>query len=322
VYYSPRWKSLFGYDEQDIGDTLDDWARLLHPDERDWILKFQDDFLAGTSPTVTVEYRLRHKDGSYRWIVAHGLVVRDEQGKAYRFVGSHGDITDRKRAEEALAKEHRNLRHMLRSSDNERQLIAYEIHDGLAQQLAGAIMQFQAYEHLKDTQPKQAANAYHAGLTMLQQGHFETRRLIAGVRPPILDESGVVEAIAHLVHEQGRDKGPKIENRSRVDFDRLDPTLENAIYRIAQEALTNACKHSQSERVQVSLLQREDRLRVEIQDWGVGFDPKTAPKNRFGLEGIRQRARLLGGKCIIRSTAGKGTRITVELPVIPRDEEE
>ena len=91
---------LFGYDENDIGDSVDDWAKLLHPDKRDWMLKFLDDFLAGNSPTTTVEYRLRHKDGSYRWIVAHGLVVRDEQGKAYRFVGSHGDITDRKGAEE------------------------------------------------------------------------------------------------------------------------------------------------------------------------------------------------------------------------------
>ena len=81
-------------------------------------------------------------------------------------------------------------------------------------------------------------------MTMLRQGHFEARRLIAGVRPPILDESGVVEAISHLVHEESRDKAPKIEYRSRVDFDRLEPTLENAVYRIAQEALANACKHS------------------------------------------------------------------------------
>ena len=173
-----------------------------------------------------------------------------------------------------------------------------------------------------DTVGRVYAQLDSGGLTMLQQGHFETRRLIAGVRPPILDESGVVEAVAHLVHEQSRDKGPKIENRSRVDFGRLDPTLENAIYRIAQEALTNACKYSQSERVQVSLLQRADRVRIEIRDWGVGFDPKVVPKSRFGLEGIRQRARLLGGKCSIRSTAGKGTRIMVELPVVLRDEGE
>ena len=109
LYFSPRWKAIFGYGENDIGDGLDDWSRLLHPDEKDWMLKFLEDFLAGTSPTVTVEYRLRHKDGSYRWIVAHGIVLRDEQGKAYRFVGSHGDITDRKQAEEALDRERQTL---------------------------------------------------------------------------------------------------------------------------------------------------------------------------------------------------------------------
>ncbi len=78
-------------------------------------------------------------------------------------------------------------------------------------------------------------------------------------------------------------------------------------------------QHSQSETVRGSLLQQEDRLRLEIRDWGVGFDTRAVQGNRFGLEGIRQRAKLLGGKCGIRSTAGKGTRITVELPVVLRD---
>jgi signal transduction histidine kinase len=88
---------------------------------------------------------------------------------------------------------------------------------------------------------------------------------------------------------------------------------------IAQEGLTNACQHSKSEKVRVSLLQHGDEVRIEIRDWGTGFDPKAVPKNRFGLEGIRQRARLLGGKCSIRSRTGKGTWITVELPVVLRE---
>ena len=249
------------------------------------------------------------------------FLIRDEGGNPFRVGVVISDITERKQTQEALQRQYQTLKHLLHSSDHERQIIAYEIHDGLAQQLAAAIMQFDAFDHLKETKPKQAADAYNAATTMLRQGHFETRRLIAGVRPPILDESGVVEAVAHLVHELGREKRPKIVNRSRVDFDRLDPTLENAIYRIAQEALTNACKHSKSEKVQVSLLQRGDRLRIEIRDQGVGFSPKAIPKSHFGLEGIRQRARLLGGKCSIRSTPGKGTSITVELPVVPRDDE-
>ena len=77
--------------------------------------------------------------------------------------------------------------------------------------------------------------AYEAGMTMLRQGHAETRRLISGVRPPILDESGVAAAIAHLVSDSSNLKGPRIEYRSAVLFDRLAPMIENAVYRIVRE---------------------------------------------------------------------------------------
>lgn len=226
------------------------------------------------------------------------------------------DITERKQAEEALQRERRTLEHMLRASDHERQLIAYDIHDGLAQQLAAATMQLQTAEHLKQRQPDQAQTAYDASLQMLRQAHFEARRLISGVRPPILDESGIVAAIAHLVHEQQIAHGPRIELHSQVSFERLPPVLENAIYRIAQEALANASKHSRSEKVRVALVQEQDELRLEVQDWGVGFDPACVAENRFGLEGIRERTRLLGGKMKIRSRPGEGTLLRVVLPLI------
>ena len=308
---------MLGYSEAEL---LSLSVKDIHPQaDLPFVMK-QFNGLAEGKIQVSDDIPVLRKDGSvFLAVVTTSKVARDDRPCV---VGFFRDVTQRKRAEEALRKEHRNLKRLLHASDHERQLIAYEIHDELAQQLAGAIMQFQVCEHLQEKSPREAAKAYDAAMTMLQQGHFEARRLIAGVRPPILDESGVVEAVAHLVHEVGRETGPKIENRSRVDFDRLDPTLENAIYRIAQEALTNACRHGKSEKVRVSLLQRGDRLRIEIRDWGVGFDPKAIPKSHFGLEGIRQRARLLGGKCKIRSAEGKGTRITVTLPVVLRDDEE
>jgi PAS domain S-box-containing protein len=231
------------------------------------------------------------------------------------------DITEGKKAHESLQKAHRTLKHLLQSSDHERQVIAYDIHDGLAQQLAGALMQLQAFTHLNGRQPKEAADALHACATMLRQSHFEARRLIAGVRPPVLDELGVAEAIGHLVNERSRLKEPTIEYRSSVSFDRLAPTLENALYRICQEALANACQYSQSRRVRVSLTQQDEHVRLEIHDWGVGFEPRAVPASHFGLEGIRQRARLLGGRASIRSVLGKGTRIAVELPLVPREPE-
>jgi len=91
------------------------------------------------------------------------------------------------------------------------------------------------------------------------------------------------------------------------------------IYRIVQEALANARNHSNSNRILVSLVQRDDRLWIEVRDWGVGFDVKKVQKDRFGLAGIRERARLLGGKCRVKSRPGEGSSIMVELPVVERE---
>lgn len=225
------------------------------------------------------------------------------------------DTTERKLAQETLKKEHRTLKHLLQSSDHERQLISYEIHDGLAQQLAGAIMQLETFAYQKDHKPKDAAKAFEAAITMLRQAHFEARRLISGVRPPILDESGIIAAVAHLVNEHRLQKGPKIELHSQVSFDRLVPIMENAIYRIVQEALANACRHSKSPKVCVELLQHDDSLRIRVQDWGIGFDPDKVKDDRFGLEGIRERARLLGGSTTLKTSPKQGTCITVDVPL-------
>ncbi len=211
---------------------------------------------------------------------------------------------------------------MLEASDHERQLIAYDIHDGLAQELAGAIMQFQFHAQARQANPKDAAKAFDSAMMMLQQSHAEARRLVSGVRPPILDESGVVAAIVHLVYDPAFEEEPKIDFRNRVKFERLAPILENVIYRIVQEGLANARNHSKSKEIRVSLKQRGDRLRIEIRDWGVGFDPKIVREDHFGLEGICERARLLGGKCNIKSKPGKGTAIVVELPVVERESEQ
>ena len=159
----------------------------------------------GTVRQLEVDYLC--PSGKVTPIEINASVIETTQGR--RIISLCRDITERKLAEEALRREHRTLKHLLQSSDHERQTIAYEIHDGLAQYLAGAIMQFQTFDHLKDKKPKLAAKAYDGGMAMLQQGHLDARRLIAGVRPPILDEEGIVSGIAHLVHEQSRLKGPR-----------------------------------------------------------------------------------------------------------------
>ncbi len=102
VYYSPRWKSMLGFDETELNGGYSDWESRLHPEDRDRALAAIHDYLEGRRGRYELEHRLRHKDGSYRWIIARGAKVCDRDGKPYRVVGSHVDITERKRVEEQL----------------------------------------------------------------------------------------------------------------------------------------------------------------------------------------------------------------------------
>jgi PAS domain S-box-containing protein len=100
VYYSPRWKSILGYEDHEIANRIEEWEKRLHPEERERVLAANKAHAEGLTPHYEYEYRLRHKNGSYRWILARGVALRDAAGKAYRMAGSHVDITDRKQAEE------------------------------------------------------------------------------------------------------------------------------------------------------------------------------------------------------------------------------
>jgi PAS domain S-box-containing protein len=100
VYYSPRWKSILGYEDHEIAHRIEEWEQRLHPDERERVLAANRAHAEGTTPLYEYEYRLRHKDGSYRWILARGVALRDASGQAYRMAGSHVDITERKQGEE------------------------------------------------------------------------------------------------------------------------------------------------------------------------------------------------------------------------------
>jgi len=102
VWYSPRWKGLLGHRDEEITDSYEEWQSRLHPDDRARALAAVHAYLKGDSPHYELEHRLRHKDGTYRWILARGAAVRNDQGESYRMVGSHLDITEHKQTEQAL----------------------------------------------------------------------------------------------------------------------------------------------------------------------------------------------------------------------------
>lgn len=226
------------------------------------------------------------------------------------------DITHRKIAEEHVRREQQLLRRLLDLQERERRLVAYDIHDGLVQYLTGALMHLEAFAAAAPATPDDAHVEYDRGIELLREALAEGRRLISGLRPPILDERGIVAALEYVVNEM-RPYIPQIEFLNYAHFGRLVPAIEVAIFRIAQEALTNVRLHSGAQRAQVELLQHGEWVRLVIRDWGRGFDPAEVQEERFGLQGIRQRVGLLGASAVVDSAPGQGTVITVDFPLIP-----
>jgi signal transduction histidine kinase len=244
--------------------------------------------------------------------------VHDAAGNVVELQGIVHDITRRKQIEEAILREQRALRQMLDLQERDRQVLAYELHDGFAQQLSGAMLYLQGFRETLPRRPDEAWRLFDLAISTLQRSIEETRRLINGLRPMVLDESGVVEAIGVLVGEARKEAGLDIEYIHNFDGSRLASQLENTLFRVVQESLTNVRRHSHSERAAVKLLRQNDRIYLEVRDWGVGFDPSRVERNHFGLEGIVERARLLGGQAQIQSEVGKGTLVTVDLPWVER----
>jgi len=227
------------------------------------------------------------------------------------------DVTQRRNAEAATQEKQRLLQQSLEVYEQHQQLAAYEIHDGVAQPLAGALMNLEASLRLLDAQRLDAARDGLAKTRQLLQDTIDqARRLMNGLRPPILDELGILPAIDQLVYEHQSAGAMAVDYTQSVGFTRLAPPLETALFRIVQEGLANAQRHSRSGKVRLALVQQGDRVRVEIEDGGVGFDPARVEQGRFGLKGIRERAQLFGGSATIQSAPGRGTRITVELPLV------
>jgi PAS domain S-box-containing protein len=110
IYFSPRWKEMLGYTDEEVGEGFKEWETRLHPDDRDRAFETLEQYLEGKRAAFVLEHRLRHKDGTYRWILTRGAAVRDESGKPVRMAGSHVDLTERRQAEQALLESESKLR--------------------------------------------------------------------------------------------------------------------------------------------------------------------------------------------------------------------
>ena len=200
--------------------------------------------------------------------------------------------------------------------EEERRMVAYDIHDGLIQRLVGARLHLL---NLLDSNGfrEEDRRVLERSVEHLSAAIAEARRTIEGLRPALLDELGLIPALAQYAHDLGRQRGWEIHLEGPTHLQRLPDTVEITAFRIAQEALNNIHKYAQAQHVYIRVQCDGDTLILEIEDDGVGFDLEDARSRKqcVGLTSMQERAALLGGYCTIHTHPGGGTTVRAHLPL-------
>jgi signal transduction histidine kinase len=226
----------------------------------------------------------------------------------------NGRGANRRRAEEDL----RSVLHaVIAMQEAERQRVACELDDEAVQTLTSVLMGLRRVEETVNLiQARQAASELRASVSAVL-GRIV--RIASGLRPSLLDDLGLEDALHDLADEVARSAGLSVDlHVTGDDALRLPKPAELAVYRIAQEALTNTGKHASAKAVSMSIHRNHDTLRLVIEDDGTGFDATVErSKTRCGLLEMRERARLVGGGVTVESSSGRGTTVFVSVP-LPR----
>jgi PAS domain S-box-containing protein len=318
LYCDERLAAILGYAAEEIAPTKTSWEGLVHPDD---VPRFTDalrSHMQGHSAMLEVEHRVRSKSGDWKWVLTRGKVVeRDGKGIPLRAVGTNLDVTDRKQAEEKI---YTLTRMIIQSQERERERIALDLHDVVAQDLSALRL---AFETVFDDVPEvnQVVRSRISNLSgRIQESVRALREISYDLRPAGLDRLGLVSAVRQYCTEFSR------KNRITVDFSATgieEPKLHFAteinLFRIIQEALNNVKKHAEARRVAIELRGSESEIFLSVADDGRGFDVHeesvaALSEKRMGLWIIELRVGLLGGRMAIRSSPGSGTEITVEVP--------
>lgn len=211
-----------------------------------------------------------------------------------------------------------DARRLESAQTEERNRLAREIHDTLAQDLSAVIFQLEAAEALlvQQAEPERVQRSVTAALDLARKGLDEARRSVLDLRAAPLEGRTLPVALAALATETDTENGPAVVFEAEP-IQPLPPAVEVGLYRIAQEALQNALRHADASRVILRLEAPPGVIRLTVQDDGRGFDTAgMSSGSRFGLVGMRERARLLGGGFQIESSPGAGTRITADVPLL------
>ena len=250
-------------------------------------------------------------------------VVRDDRGKIINYCAIFADITERKRAEDALRQSLLRLQalseRVMKIQRDERDSIARELHDELGQSLTALKVNLQILEPY--CTGGEAEDHLAEALMIVGRSLEQVRGMMLDLRPPALEELGLAAVLESHLAQQAEAAGWNAHFDASALAGRLRPELENACYRVAQEALTNVMRHAGARQVWVVLGLNGGQVELSVRDDGAGFDVAAASDGSlaqsFGLTGMHERARQMGGRLSIRSAPGCGTEVRASFPATP-----
>lgn len=315
VYANPALLSFLQRDREDvIGATPVELSGFVDPHHYMDLVQT----VVQTGRVVSEEVRLRFANGRLGW--GHILLVPEcaVSGAVASVLAISRDISESKEAEQRLLESYEILRELTSrretAREEERKRIARELHDELGQQLTALRMGASTLRLRFGPGNPALTDHVQKLLQLADQTMHVVRRAVASLRPAALD-AGIAAGIEWLVAEFSR--GAKFEYSLSLPDENplLDEARAIAVFRIAQEALTNIARHAHARHVLVSLGSVGTQCVLEVRDDGCGFDPVASRARSFGLAGMKERVLMLGGKIEIDSTPGKGTKIEVKLPI-------
>jgi PAS domain S-box-containing protein len=286
----------------------------VHPDDRH-LLVTAFDRLTPDTPLFQVSYRMIRPDGEVVWVERNSRAYFDAHGRVLRIIGMAADITQRKRGEEALSSISRRL---IQAQEAERARIARDLHDDIGQRLALMAVTVEQLTHTRS------------------RASDEGRSLLDSLQTQTAEISASVQAIAHELHSsrlqhlgvvaamKGFCAELSTQQKVEVDFSYADvppgvpAETSLCLFRVVQEALHNAVRHSGVRQFEVQIRGTADALQLTVRDKGLGFDPENAIDGRgLGLTSMKERLKLVGGELFIKSGSSRGTTVVARVPRLP-----
>jgi PAS domain S-box-containing protein len=314
-YCNERWRTYMGLELEELQGA--GWQSMLHPDDRDRVLKAWHESVTNGTP-YEQEERHRGADGTYRWFLARGMPLRDAEGRIVRWYGTNTDIEARKQAEEQLR---RLSGQLLRLQDEERRRIARDLHDSAGQDLvalATTLSQLHASIPSSSRKLRKLSSQCQA---LADQCIREVRTLSYLLHPPMLDEAGLEDAIRHYADGFTERTGIQVDLEISPRLGRMKPDSEMALFRVVQESLTNIQRHSGSPQAKIRIERNQQMITLEISDKGSGIPGNLRRQNGklslglgVGIPSMHERVKLIGGQLDIESSAS-GTMVRVKIPV-------